>query len=471
MEKSRLIRIFKSFSKKELRELHKWLLSPSHNQREDVVLLYNYLVKIGQEPKEQLLNKEKVYPHIFPKENFDDAKMRQVMFFFLKSIEEFLTYQELKQDELKSTLALAKVYRKRKLNKSYQKAMKSAKEIHESFKYRNKVFFQNEYLIQQEDYDFDYLNAVSQNRARPINLQKLLDVLDSSYLADKLRQSCHMLAHQQVYKTDYKTGLLDKVLSYVEDKDFVDNPAIAIYYFGYKAITERDRIDYFIQLKEQLAKHGQYFPQSEIKDIYVLAINYCIGRVNQGEKSFFRDMFELYKLGFKEKIFIESGIVSRYTFRNTVTTALVLKEFDWVEQFIQDYKDYLAEQYRESFVHFNLSKLHFEKGDYDTAMRLLSQFEYNDILLNLNAKAMLIKMYYEQEEMDALESLLESVRSYLQRKKIISYHKSNYKNFIRFTKKLLKVNPFSTSQKEKLKKELEEVNPLTEKPWLLKQLK
>ena len=41
---------------------------------------------------------------------------------------------------------------------------------------------------------------------------------------------------------------------------------------------------------------------------------------------------------------------------------------------------------------------------------------------------------------------------------------------VRYTKKLLKVNPYSRAQKEKLKAEIEAAKPLTEKAWLLKQL-
>jgi hypothetical protein len=43
MQKSNLINIFKTFSKKELRDFKKWLQSPLHNQREDVLKLFNYL--------------------------------------------------------------------------------------------------------------------------------------------------------------------------------------------------------------------------------------------------------------------------------------------------------------------------------------------------------------------------------------------------------------------------------------------
>ena len=90
--------------------------------------------------------------------------------------------------------------------------------------------------------------------------------------------------------------------------------------------------------------------------------------------------------------------------------------------------------------------------------------------MNLHAKTMLVKMYYELDEGNALDSLLGSMRTYLQRKKVLSYHKTNYKNIISLTKKMLRVNPFEREQKEKLKTEIEATSPLTERRWLLEQL-
>jgi len=333
--------------------------------------------------------------------------------------------------------------------------------------YRNGDFLHNEYQIRQAEYR--YLSG--QKRTVQLNLQEMSNALDSTYLADKLRQSCLMLAHQSVYTAEYETGILDEVLRYVETKDYLEVPAIAIYYYSYKAITEHENESYFRHLRNEISENGYLFPKSEIRDIYLLAINYCIRRINEGKDVYIRESFELYRKGLEQKILFDEGVLSRHTFTNVVTNGTMLKEFEWTENFINEYKPYLEDQYRENNVHYSLARLHFEKGDYDTSMKLFSQMEYDDIFMNLNAKVMQFKMFYEQDEFDVLESLLESMRTYLVRKKVIGYHKSNYKNIIRFTKKMLKINPYSLSQKTKLLKEIEEVNPLTERKWLLKQLK
>ncbi|MEM1320230.1 MAG: hypothetical protein AAGG75_08235 [Bacteroidota bacterium] len=467
MIKSNLVRILRTCSRKELRDLRKWLLSPAHNQREDVLRLFDYLLEDDHLYKDDFLSKQNLFRWVHPKIAFDDAKLRQTVFFFMKSLEEFFIYQEITQDEIRAKTLLARVYRKKKLDKTFQKNMRVVEQIQEKQQYRNGQYWQNEYFRQQELYAY-----LSDFKRTKLNLQEISDTLDVTYLADKLRQSCLILAHQTVYKTDYEIGMLDEVLTYVEDKSFLDIPAIAIYYYGYKATIDKEEPRYFQNLKKQIFAHDYLFPLPEIRDIYLMAINYCIGRMNAGHETFIREAFELYRKGFEQKILIENNKVSPWTFLNVIFIGLKLKEFEWVESYIHDNQKYLEDKHRETFVHYSLAQLHYDRGEFDKARRYLIQFDTDEIIVNLRAKNLLLKLYYEEEEFDALESLLESMRSYLLRKKVMGYHKSNFKNIIRLTRKLIKINPYNQNHRKKIKQEVEVANPLTteDRKWLLRQI-
>lgn len=466
MNKSQLISILRTFNKKEWRDLGKWLQSPAHNQREDVILLHDYLSSNDRINSPDKLKKEGVYPHIFPKEVYNDAKIRQTIHFFTKALDEFLIFSEIQQDEIYSKTILTRVFRKRKIHKAFERTISSVRRLQEKSTFQNSHYLKNEYLINQEQYQY---TVVNKSRTKPMNLQEVSDSLDITYFADKLRQSCHMLAHQTVYKMDYDVSIIDDILNHVENKGFIDIPAIAIYYYGYKAITNKENESYFYSLKEQIYNHGSFFSDFELQEIYLMAINYCINKSNSGNKIFTEELFELFDKGFKSNILIGNNTISAYTFKNAIGTGLKLRKYEWLEALIENYQQYLDEQHK-SVIHYTKARLHFEKGEYDQAMELFIQFEYNDILLNLSAKTMLLKMYFEQDEFDALESLLESMRNYLVRKKVMGYHKSIYKNIISFTKKLLKVNPYNEAQIKKLKDEIEATSPLAEKDWLLRQI-
>ncbi|MEK7256022.1 MAG: hypothetical protein AAB316_14820 [Bacteroidota bacterium] len=467
MEKSHLVHILLTFDKKELRELRKWLQSPAHNLRQDVVNLFDYLVANDHLHSEKHLIKEKVFAAVYPGRTFSDEEMRQAMHFLFKAVENYLAHAELLKDEVRSKIILAKVYRQRQLPKLFQKTIEEARKTQAQQSFRNHLFFENEYTLQFEQYT--YLSGLG--RTVPLNLQEVSDANDVAFLANKLQLSCIMLSHQAVFKTDYKMNLLDDLLKQLEaNPQFLEIPAIAIYYHQFRAITQPENEAHYDNLKAHIMQHGDLFPSQEIRVIYLLTLNYCIGRINAGQSAFLKESLDLYKKGLEINIFLENGVLSRFTFGNIVSIALSLKEFGWVENFIQKYSADLEEKHREALVHFNLARLDFEKKDYKTAMRQFAQLDYDDFLLNLSAKTMLLKMYYELDEFNALDSLLGSMRTYLQRKKVMGYHKSNYKNILHFTKKLLRTTAYGKEQKEKLRHEIEAANPLTERRWLLEQL-
>ena len=218
MEKSNLINILRALTKKELRELSKWVHSPAHNLREDVVNLYEYISNEVHLYNSKFLSKEEAFPNVYPEENFDDAKMRQSMYFLLKCIEEYLAFKELTDDDARYRITISRVYRKRKLDKVFLKSVKQSQNLQDKKGYKNERYYRNKYLLQQERYR--YLSE--QKRLTELNLQEVSDALDLTFLADKLRQACIMLSHQTVYKVEYNFGMTDSVLKYVEGNGFFE---------------------------------------------------------------------------------------------------------------------------------------------------------------------------------------------------------------------------------------------------------
>jgi len=470
MLKSRLIEILKTFSNKELKDLNKWLNSPSHNQRQDVIILFKHIKENINTNNENNLSKESAFSKIYPNEVFDDAKMRQVMHFLFKAMESFLVYNEVILDKARADILLSKVYRKRKLIKPLQKSLKNTENYLEKNLYRDYLYFNDTFQLEEEKYK--YLVELKGVRTE-INLKEVSDALDTAFLIKKLKLAWLTIAHKAVYKSDYKLDFIEESIQFVENYNLVNIPAIAVHYYMYKTITESANEENYEKLKEQIFKNSHLFPKEELGDIYIMALNYCVGKMNSGNNRFVRETFELYKISFENEILIQNDKVSRITFQNVVLSGLRVQEYDWVEKYITKYQQYLAKEYHESIVKYCLAMLNYEKKDYDKALDLLRYYEHDNVVLtNLNAKTILMKIYYEQEDFKPLESLLESMRAYIQRKKIIGYHKAVYKNILRYTKKLVKINPYNKAQIKKFKEEIQQITPITssERSWLLEQI-
>jgi hypothetical protein len=468
MQKSVLTEIVRSLSKKEQRDLNKWLQSPAHNQRQDVIRLFDFLVK-SLTNGDATAEKEQAWRAIFPAQPYDDAYLRQVMYFLLKAIEEYLVFIDYTSDRVQYQIALTRIYRKRKLEKAYKQAHRLGEESLENQPLRNDWYLLNRFFLAQELHE--YKMSVTQNA--PVNLQETADALEKWFLEERLRISKDMIAHHRIYqKVTYDHGVLESVLNYVEEKKMLLNTSIAVYYYAYRAFMEPAEELYFDKLEYLIQNEMERFRHSELRTLYLAALNYCVPKINQGRQDFYRKAFELYKKGVETGILLENGVISRYTFLNTVSSALKTLEFDWAEKFISEFADHLEEKQRHGAVNFSLSRLYFEKGDYSKAQDLLTQFEYDDMLQNIVAKTMLLKIYYENDDLDAFESLLESLRTYLQRKEALDpARKTAYKNMISLMKKLLHLNVYSKPQREVFREAVVKANPLMERDWLLEQLK
>lgn len=465
MNKSNLISLLATFSKNEAKDFKKWLQSLYHNQRSDIILMFDAIFDKNVLKSEEHIEKEKIYKKIFNNEKYDDAKMRQVMYFLLKSAESYLLYEYYHKDEIRNKIAISDIYKHRQLDRTFLKNIDEVEEELSNSELKNYTYWFHEYNIQSTR--LSYYEKQAQKVAPS---KKLLSALDYYYIASKLKQSCLILSWFSVSKHNFKLDLLEEILSYVRENQLTEIPAIGIYYYIYNTLIDLENEEHFYLLKEKISNTSHYFPLDEQKEIYLAAINYCIRRLNVGHTKFLNEVFDLYKSGFSKRIFVDNNRISRSTFQNAINIAGRLKQFDWAEKVIHDFQEYLDKDERDDLVNFSMALINYEKKDYKKALRLFSQVEYKSVLMNLVSRSYIIRMLYEQDEWGVLEAQLESVQNYLRRKEVIGYHKIPYKNYVKFTKKLMKSDIMSRSEKEKLKTEITESQNLPAKDWLLTQL-
>ncbi len=440
-----------------------FLQSPFFNKRKDVTQLFAFLSGCKTPP-----SKEKTFDFLFPKAaQYDSEAMLFVMSWLLKLMEQFLAFGEWSQQKSTVALQVAAAYRKRHLGKQFDVAAKNTARILEQQPLRNADYFHTQYELQSEEYEF----YSTEKRTEKLPLQKLSDTIDISFLAVKLRETCFMLSHQSVFKADYNFGLLEMILPTLHESKYLEIPAIAIYYNTYFCLTKSEEEGYFNKLKELIFLHSSEFPEREVRAIYLLAINYCIKRLNAGNEDFAKAGFELYRGAMSQNVLQMNGILSRFTFRNVVALGLKTGEFDWVSHFIQTSQSLLESNHKESMVSFSTAMLKYEQKNYSEALQLLQKAEYKDLLLNLAAKSTLLKIFYELQEFDLLDSHLEAMKNFIYRQKDIGYHKESYIHLLKITQKLSQNLINTEADKNELREQILETKNLAEKFWLLAQLK
>lgn len=465
MQQPALFNLVLSFEKSELLRFGKFVNSPFFTHRTDVALLFAVLARYCYQ-KKPFPQKAILFKACFPEKEYNDLMLRGTMSDLGELMKEFLIWQHLRGDKLRSEMALMDQFGARNLSKFYEKqAQKTQKQLAEA-SIQNADFHQHslEYLLKTGQY------MTRTTRAGELPLQAISDSLDALYLAQKLRHACSLLSHQAVYRSHYDHGLLPFVLEQVEQGDFLKTPAIALYYYCYRFLTDEYSLTYFQQFRAALLANESLFPANELKNLYLLATNFCIRKLNEGNTPFIKEGWDLYQEGLSRGFLIEHGRISAFTFNNIVAFGIRSSAFDAVEKFIHQYRSFLDTTQEQSFVDFNLARLEYNRNNLSKALSLLQTADFKDLVNNLIAKTLLLKIYYQLREFDILTSHLDSFRIFISRRELSDYHRKNYSNIIGIVKKMMALKPNDPKASAVLQAKIRATEILTEREWLLGQL-
>jgi hypothetical protein len=460
---SLLWQTFSALTPLERKHLGQWLRSPFFCRREQPGKLYGYLqdcLEKGRQPDPEQAASEVLKDRA----GASSAAWRLVMAELLGHIEHFLVYREKFDAAPDFKTHLAAAYRKRGLEKHFRQSLQEARATWERQPYRHTEYFDAQVAIEYELYQ----HLSSDRRTEALNLQELSDNTDLAYIARKLRQVCFALTHQAVYKADYSFGLLEPLLEFVRRMPALSGvPVVSLYFHCYRFLTEPEPEESFTRFKELLLAHAGELPEEELRNLHLLAINYCVKKINRSEARFFREALDLYQSALRGRLLLENGILSPFAFNNIVAIALKVQETAWVEGFIEEYAPFLEKKQREAIVHLNRARLAYSRRQYRDVLLHLQGADYKDLINNLIAKTLQLKTYYETDELDALDAHLQSMQTFLRRQRVIGYHRTNYQNIIRFTRRLMQHNPNDRSEREALRRQIETEEVLTEKEWLV----
>jgi hypothetical protein len=470
MQDSKLVQIFSKISGHEQARLRKFVASPYHNTREDLSQLLEFLIQTSRRKKPNY-DKISAWQACYGQEKpYNDNTLRCLMRFLLVLIEEFWIIEALKNHTFQKNDFLFHKYKSLALTSEsiYLQTLSRAWLTQQP--QRDRIYLQQQYQLLEADYGLSY--ALNRNTDR--SFQPFAHALEASFIAEKLRQTCFLWAHQSVYKIEYDFGLLPQVVAHIEQNTntWLAYPAISLYYYYYKSISSEKNLgqSYFESYLVLLLGLKTEFSHEELRNLYRMAINYTIKQANLSlDLGAIRQMFNLYQSGLEQGFLLENGQISRFAYKNVIGLVLRLGEWEWASQFLETYTPLLPKPYQESYSNFANGKFCAAQKKYTQALIHLQLVEQKDIFLNLDAKVSQLKIYYELGELLLLDNFLQTFRIFVNRRRTrLSYHYQNYRNIIRFARKLLQFPNMSKKKKLLLAQKIQAAEPLTEKNWFLK---
>jgi hypothetical protein len=468
MKETKAFRILSEFHKLEQNRLRKFVKSPYFNRDEVIVKLCDLLLDEINRNSSKTFSKEQVWRSLGLGARYDDVRMRKYYSDLIKLIEEFLIHQAFEDDLAGRQAYLIQSLRRKKLDALRNAVVKNIETIPERIPYRDSEYFLGQYLVES---NFErYLDQLEETKTEKTNLEKISQNLDLFYLGEKLRILCVVLSKKKLANFEYRIELENEVLQIAEKEEFLSNPMISIYLQIIKMTNNPDESEHYQAFKELLNEHGALFDKDEIKSFYDSAQNYCVSQINRG-KSFLAEYLQLFKEMIAKDLILKDEVVETHVFRNIATVGLRLGDYAFVEKFIQDFYEHLPSDVRDNVHSFSLAQLYFYQKKYVKVIQTLQHVEYADYTYNLNAKNILLLTYYETSEFEPLAYLLDSMRVYLNRnKEIPENRKVNFKNLIKFTKKLISMPPGNRKAVAQIKQEVQQTGAIASRDWLLEKI-
>lgn len=465
MKKSKLIVLLATLSSEELQNFDSFIRSPYFNTREELIPLFQYLVGLSPDFPEEDLQKESVFRTVYPSQVFDEKQLAYRMNYLLKLGERFLSIQSFEQSPVQPQLHLLESLVNRKLEKEYQFVHKKLnRQLEESEILQSERFY---HLFRMREIGDQHFVRKDVRRYDP-NLEVASDNLDRFYFSKKLRMLTEMINREHIFNQTYNQSFQGMLLNGLGGTDVLNNLLIKAYYHILKMLNDdEDAAAQYEEVKKLFQSNITVFSESDKQNILSHLLNFCIQQIREqtDRRPFLEEALNLYMFGIETKIYLQREQLSPWHFKNIIKLAFNLGNFDWAEEFMYQYSPMLEESFRENALYYNLADLYYQKKDYEKAMRFLNQVEFTDIHYNLNAKLLLLKLYYELDEEEALLSLLASFTIYLKRNKYLSNElRKTYGNFCKLLTRIMRRN---LKKRPAIKTDILNVSPLTDRKWLL----
>lgn len=467
-----LVNLLKQLSTRERTKFQEYVESPFFNKNQKIKKLCKILLTFAPEFNSDQIDKASIYRAIYGKGPYEELRLNNLISDLVQLLYDYLSYLQLENKETEKKALLLEALQTRGLYEQIPRQAKRYQKILEGQPFRNQSYFWDAFLLHDE---LDQLSLTSGKRGYDINLQMKNDMLDTFYTCSKLSIACDMTSRNTVVNAGYQCYFLEEIIAeYQARPELLTQPVLQVYYKTLEMLRQQEQTEHYYQLKDLLNQHWSLFPAQELRTLYHYALNYGVKKINSGRREFYREILELYKILLSKRIIFKEGYLTQWTYINIVTAGIRLKEFNWTEEFIKQYRSSLHPSEEHNVYTYNLASLYYAREDYTSALQLLHDVEFTDAFYHLSAKIIQLKSYYDLQETEAFFSLAEATRIYITRNRQLSeYQKRSNANFLKLATRLLQLRLRSTvitreekkQQTQRIHQQLESKN-IANKGWL-----
>jgi len=444
------IEILQKFDKKELLKFREFARSPYLNSVEILIKMYDEVAKYYPDFNSPKLSYENMWKKLYPAKPYNDKIIRNVYTKFSNLLKKFIGYEEFEAEEINVELKIIEGLNKRHSYKLSEKITEnSKKKLLQEFKPSIDNYFQlfklNEQYVEQMDYLRHETTKEFHNAIRDSSENF------TSYVLSVMFQ---LLTQQSILKKNYRVEsdetLLDRfidsidignVFKFLGNKNHKHFNHLKIKYLFYLYSSKDITLEEYYELKNIIFENAPEIEINEAITIFGVLGDILLTRIMPKQTGLTNEILLIGKKICEMNFYNEDSKLEFevYTFRNFFTAAVMNKEFEWADNFVDKYIQYVRAEARENEYNYSKAIINFKLKKYEESLDFINKFQTTDILEKMNIRLYSLMNYIELGAHESAVSMISSIRQFTSESKEIPPAKEeSLQNSLKFFSEIVK---------------------------------
>lgn len=466
----------KVLDKKEFFRFIEFVNSPFFNKRMDAASLMNIL-------KENYpsfnLTEEEIYSRVYGKAKFNRQVTRNLVSRTQKLLDKFLAQLGMEKEKTFSDISfayeLARKGKPERVKKILNKGITELKSETYSVEYLKKLFeyleAMNSLSVERENYKLKVEDSVLRGECAA-----------NYFLLSFLRIANEFAVFKHVSRYEENKELFNGFMNYFDFEKYLENlkslnseyyAITSIFYYGLLSKVNdpdgrnRDKLKALV---------FENLDSMKLKDQYtcwtMLFASYIFTDTVQ-KKPVHKELHKINKVFVQRNLLPrdEIGYIMGSNYHNIAMQAIISKDFDWAEEFLNNYKEQIEPGNRENMYCVLMASCLLGKKEYERCIDFLSRAKIDNIMTKIIIRSTYIKCYYELSYFDEAESAIEALRMFIyQNKELTPQIKRSLPDFIKYSRLLLKAKATNGKFPEEIYITAKNSGGFNSKSWVIEKM-
>ncbi len=443
---TKLVLLLRTFNKTEFEKFEKFVKSPFFNSSEQLVSFFEILKK--DHPDYKVLTKEKIFGHFYPKEEYKDKKIRDLFSRMLEIAQSFLAQLELEKNENTKSFYVLRQLLERRLERHFKSRYKETEKNLSAYTIIDEEYFISEYTKLK-------LNLEQLNTFKNVSLETsygelIYDEYDhflNFVIYKVLNYTLVFSIRKYSLNSEVNLEFSGKVIEFLDKYPRENYPVISIIRNVLRLQSKENEpvsdedVQTYNMLVGQLTDNFDNLNKENKRFIYIYLVNYTRLKSLAYNPYFKEEYYRLLKFSIENDLYPkENNYFNESSYVIVATEALIRKDFEWAEYFIEKYKLELKDEVRENAYTLCMANLYYRKGNYEKALKFLVKVSIEDIYYQLKVKNLQVKIHYEIGDYEMCKSVIDSFRHFLSSvKQFPEFVRIRFVNYINLTSRMVNV--------------------------------